>query len=343
MEPLVEVNGVKEADVAVRCGASFIGVNNRNLKTFKVDPKTTTKVAQHLKDLNLKQEITLAALSGIKTRDEVEEYLSVGCKACLIGESLMRSPDPIKLCQSFAQRRPLVKICGITNSEDALHAVETGADMIGLIFAQSKRRVDASQAKRIIEAVRGKFPKCEKFEIPDVRGWFSSREQYITSYLLRNRPLIVGVFLDQEIKFINDIVAKIGLDIVQLHGDESFEYCKEINAPIIKTIHIEKEPTKESLAPKIRTGIYDWILLDTRVGDKKGGTGMTFDWKLAAELVEDYPIMIAGGLTTQNVGDAVDMVTGLLGVDVSSGVEAKPGQKDHEKVKNFIINAKTVG
>eukprot|EP00494_Astrolonche_serrata_P033603 UN33872 len=162
----------------------------------------------------------------------------------------MRSQDPKKLCSTFAQRRPLVKICGITNSDDALHAVSIGADMIGLIFAQSKRRVDVSQAKRIVEAIRAKYPKTEKFEIPDVRGWFSSREHYITEYLLRNRPLIVGVFLDQEIKFINDTVSKVGLDIVQLHGEESFEYCKEIKAPTIKTIHIDKEATKEALTPK---------------------------------------------------------------------------------------------
>ena len=110
MEPLVEVNGISELDIALKCGAKFIGVNNRNLKTFEVDPKTTDKVCKQLKDR--KKEVVVAALSGIKTASDVQGYLDAGCKAVLVGESLMRVSDPASLVKELSLRGPLTKVVG---------------------------------------------------------------------------------------------------------------------------------------------------------------------------------------------------------------------------------------
>ncbi len=195
-----------------------------------------------------------------------------------------------------------VKICGITNPEDALFAVEKGADAIGFIFAeQSPRKVDVETAVNIAKDIPSKV----------------------------NR---VGVFVEQEIDFVNRIVKDVGLNYVQLHGDEDMEYCGEIDSKIIKAFRIKDTADVEKMA----NFTVDIFLLDTFVEDKLGGTGRTFDWNLAVEAKRyGIPIILSGGLNPNNVAEAIKKVQ-PFGVDVSSGVEKRPGKKDHEKIVEFM-------
>lgn len=198
-----------------------------------------------------------------------------------------------------------VKICGITNTEDADHAVECGADALGFVFfAESPRCVTPEQACRIIETLPGE----------------------VTT---------VGLFVNEAAETITKTIDAAGIDLVQLHGDESPEFCRELGHPHIKALRVRDTA---SLA--------DWgqypsaaILLDAWHPEKFGGTGNRCDWALAADLAARTTIVLAGGLSPDNIADAVTIVKPYA-VDVSSGVELKPGKKDPEKVAAFIARAR---
>ena len=201
-----------------------------------------------------------------------------------------------------------VKICGITELRDGLKAHELGADFLGFIFfEQSPRKMDPNHARVIIEDL----PK-------DV--------------------LKVGLFLDQDIKEVAEIAKKCHLDMLQLHGNESDEYCRELKKDfkITKTFRIENE---KSLAKVNNYKDVDFYLFDTFVTGIPGGTGKTFDWNLLIGKKFDKPFFLAGGLNPVNVGEAVSKVQPYA-VDVASGVEKAPGKKDYKRVKEFIENAK---
>ncbi|AEG15416.1 Phosphoribosylanthranilate isomerase [Desulfofundulus kuznetsovii DSM 6115] len=199
-----------------------------------------------------------------------------------------------------------VKICGITDISSALAAAEAGADALGFVFAPSPRRITPSQACRI----------CR--ELPP----FISR---------------VGVFVDAPLEEVRAVAEYCGLDAIQLHGSESPDYCRSLGRRVIKAFRVgdEIDPVELSGYPA------DAILLDTFVAGKKGGTGQPFDWQLAAGLKLSRPLILAGGLTPENVGRAVAIVQ-PYGVDVSSGVEkdGQPGKKDPDKIRRFIAAAK---
>jgi len=198
-----------------------------------------------------------------------------------------------------------VKICGITNTEDALVAVEAGADAIGFVFHEkSPRNVSPQKAAAII----AKLP-------PFVQS--------------------VGLFVDADVERVNWVTDFCGVDLIQLHGDEDPEYCTEIRRRIIKVFRVKDAASLSSLGRYQVAG----YLLDAWSPDAHGGTGKSFDWNLARELVGNRSIIIAGGLTPENVREAVDIVRPYA-VDVSSGVESSPGEKDIDKVRNFIRAAK---
>ncbi|RKO66844.1 phosphoribosylanthranilate isomerase [Desulfofundulus salinus] len=199
-----------------------------------------------------------------------------------------------------------VKICGITDISSALAAAEAGADALGFVFAPSPRRITPSQACRI----------CR--ELPP----------FITR---------VGVFVDAPLEEVRAVAEYCGLDAIQLHGSESPDYCRALGRRVIKAFRVgdEIDPVELSRYPA------DAILLDTFVAGQKGGTGQPFDWQLAAGLKLSRPLILAGGLTPENVGRAVAIVQ-PYGVDVSSGVEkdGQPGKKDPDKIRRFIAAAK---
>ena len=199
-----------------------------------------------------------------------------------------------------------IKVCGITNLEDARAAADLGADALGFIFVpDTPRYIEPEAAKRIIR------------DLPP----------FITT---------VGVFADVPPEVILRTVSTCGLNAVQLHGCETPEYCSEINGPkLIKAFRV-KDGNSLSTIPAYRVSAY---LLDTYVKGKKGGTGEMFNWDLAIEAKKYGRIIVAGGLTPENVAQAIRRVRPYA-VDVGSGVEARPGKKDHSKVKAFIENVK---
>jgi phosphoribosylanthranilate isomerase len=199
-----------------------------------------------------------------------------------------------------------VKICGMTKVEDALIAAEAGADAIGFVFAEkSPRKISVADAARV------------------------SRE--LPQFLMR-----VGVFVDAPTDLVYRAMADCGLSLLQFHGDESPEYCVQFGLMCMKAFRMRDSSTLQIL-PAYKT---DAWLLDAYSPEKPGGTGQRFDWELATEAKKlGNPIFLAGGLTPENVAEAVRTVQ-PFGVDVSSGVEAAPGIKDHAKVREFIKRAK---
>lgn len=205
-----------------------------------------------------------------------------------------------------------IKICGLTKKADAIAAAGAGADFLGLVFAPSKRQLSPERALQIVKAV----------------------------HKLRQRPLIVGVFVNLLAGEINRIAGYCRLDLVQLSGDESWSYCLDIKHPLIKVIHIETSQTANQVLSEIEEGYKVGLkqrpicLLDTKTGDVYGGSGRVFDWRLAEEISGRYPLIIAGGLSPQNVGKLLKQVN-PWGVDVSSGVESGE-MKVIQKINDFI-------
>lgn len=198
-----------------------------------------------------------------------------------------------------------VKICGITNAADALAAVEAGADALGFVFyEESPRSVTPETAADII---RGLPP-------------------FVST---------VGLFVNADIGFVNAVSEKCRLDRVQLHGDESPDFCRRVERPVVKVIRIRGE---ESLLA-MKDYHVSAFLLDAYSPRAYGGTGLTFNWELARNAKKFGPMILAGGLTAANVREGVVQVQPYA-VDVSSGVEASPGRKDPAKVKEFIKRAK---
>ena len=379
MEPLVEVNNAKEMEIALGIGAKVIGVNDRNLHSFDVDMGTTTRL-----------------VDMVRERDGV-----------LVGEALMRAEDTSSFIRELLgvppssdipdrQYSPLVKVCGIRNEREAVGAREAGADLLGLMFVPTSRRlVVYEEAKRISWRIRS-----ERSTVPPVvppaldldksssspatadldpatndEPWFTTHSRRLSKAISATGggPLLVGVFQDQPLAFILQVVAEVQLDVVQLHGNEPVEWSKHIPVPVIKVFHVKAAASTSSDVAEVdpgllrglrRPGLNEFVLLDSvRDGPGSdglsGGSGKIVDWDLAKAVVElgeidsgqsngtssgrfgwRMPIVLAGGLTPENVGKAVGLVRPWA-VDVSGGVENSNGTgKDLEKVKAFVEAAR---
>jgi len=194
-----------------------------------------------------------------------------------------------------------IKICGITNFEDAMLAVEAGADALGFVFyAKSPRFVTPHEVQQIVA------------ELPP----------FITS---------VGLFVNESAARIRRVMNDAQLDVVQLHGDEPPEDCLLAPLPVIKAIRVQDASSLQG-AERYQVSA---LLLDAWSEDHYGGSGLSFDWQLAQRLAGKRPLILAGGLTPENVAAAVMQVKPYA-VDVSSGVEVRPGKKDQQKVAEFI-------
>ncbi len=206
-----------------------------------------------------------------------------------------------------------VKVCGLMEVEHALAAAEAGADFVGVVFAEGRRKVTPEKAREIADAV----------------------------HRLPNGPQVVGVFAGCSAAEVNRIAGYCGLDRVQLAGREPWAFCLQMERPINKTVHISPEAldaapviAEISAGTKALRGRDVVFLLDTRVGNASGGTGQVFDWGIARAVARDYPVIVAGGLDPDNVGKLIESVR-PWGVDVSSGVETN-GRKDPAKIRGFI-------
>lgn len=199
-----------------------------------------------------------------------------------------------------------IKICGITRLEDALAATYAGADAIGFVFyPPSPRSITLEAAEKIIQSL----------------------PPFATT---------VGLFVNASFEEVSKISNKLSLDLLQFHGEESPEHCEQFNQPWIKALRVQAttDITKEIKRYNKAQG----ILLDSYVAGVQGGTGATFDWSLIPQQT-NKPIILAGGLTIDNVQQAIKIAKPYA-VDISGGVENTKGIKDHDKIKNFIKKVK---
>jgi phosphoribosylanthranilate isomerase len=204
-----------------------------------------------------------------------------------------------------------VKICGVTNEADAKAAVEAGCDAVGFVFHRASPRYVEPQVVKTIVA-----------DLPP----------FVVS---------VGVFVNEEAKVVRDVMDTCGLDLAQLHGEESAVYCEALGRPALKAIRLRDRGSLLALAEYRGRANVRGFVVDAFSDHAYGGTGQTVDWSLAKEAAQACCLLLAGGLTPENVGEAVRTVR-PYGVDVSSGVERSPGQKDHEKIRSFIRAARLV-
>ena len=212
-----------------------------------------------------------------------------------------------------------VKICGIGNPDDASVASEAGADFIGMVFVPERhRRITPDAAKDIVDAVR-------TLDAPP--------------------PRMVGLFADQPLAEVNEVVAHCGLDTVQLCGRESVEYAAAVDCEVIKVVHVPASYRAPDDVPQLADRVSDYagsgclVTLDRLVEGIQGGTGQSFNLEVAASLSSrGVSFLLAGGLTPSNVGRAVSIVR-PWGVDVSSGVETI-GKKDRRKIQRFVESAR---
>lgn len=201
-----------------------------------------------------------------------------------------------------------VKICGITRLQDALDACDLGADILGFNFVPgSPRYLNPYTAKEIISLL----------------------PPFVTT---------MGVFADEEHSVINDLAVFLNLDTIQLHGSEDARYCRKVKSPVVKAIRVSSPTDLEGL-DEYDVSAY---LLDARVDGVLGGSGLTFPWKVAKDFSRFQRVFVAGGLTPENVGEAVRTLA-PYGVDAASGVEAQPGIKDPALVERFIRAARCSG
>jgi phosphoribosylanthranilate isomerase len=199
-----------------------------------------------------------------------------------------------------------VKICGITNLADARYAAAAGADYLGFILHRgSPRFVETLAAAEIIEWIAG--------------------------------PLTVGVFVNEDPETVNAASDAAGFDLVQLHGDEDPNSCRLIERPVVKAIRVRPGETARDVSRRMEpyAGLVEFFLLDAWDQRLAGGTGKSVDRRLAAELAQSFPVFLAGGLRPDNVVEAIRDVD-PAGVDVSSGLEKAPGEKDFGRIDAFF-------
>jgi tryptophan synthase beta chain len=322
LEPLVEAHDERELEAALATEARVIGLNNRNLRTLKVDPELCLRLRPLVPNDRL-----VVGESGVREPRTLVGWRAVGLDAALVGEALMRSAEPAAAARAFVAagsvphdvaaeaRQPLVKICGITDSEGAHAALRAGSDAIGLnLVAGTPRALTLAEASWLAALVREASPVGE-------------------------RPRIVAVFADASIETMEAAIAAIGPDAVQLSGDEPVSAIGELSRPVWKVLHLPAADAAGAAAgPEYARHVAEEatgagkaflaagaerILLDTAGGPFPGGTGRQVARQIAAAVAREIPIVLAGGLDAGNVADAL-LAVPAVGVDVASGVETHP-------------------
>ncbi len=204
------------------------------------------------------------------------------------------------------------KICGITSIDDALNVCNAGADAIGLVFyAKSPRNVSNNQASEICNTI----------------------PPFVTT---------VGLFLDATEDFVNEVLKTVPLDLLQFHGSESPQYCSSFNRPYIKAVGMKEFIETDDVETAFKEYADQYpdakgFLVDSHGAGKAGGTGETFNWKKIPQAY-DKPIILAGGLSPDNISEAIQTADPIYGVDLSSGVESAPGIKDKQKIEALMKN-----
>ncbi len=296
MDVLVEAHDEVEVRRGLGLGAEIIGINNRDLKTLKVDLSTTERLAPLVPKDRL-----LVAESGIRDRGDVER-LSAHADAFLVGTALMRAGNPAQAARELAFGR--VKVCGLTDPHDLRLAAELGASYAGLVMVPNTPR--AVQGERADEIARAGSAQG----IP-----------------------LVGVFRNEKVEQVAQLAHRLGFSVVQLHGQEDARYIKALKAMLPATCEIWAASPVAAEVPEPRMGA-DRTLFDSGSGGRSGGTGMAFDWNRVKDRSELKVGILAGGLKPANARAAAAL--GAFALDVSSGVEMAPGRKDAGKLHAFF-------
>lgn len=307
MRCLVETHNAEEVRRAVRSGAVIIGVNSRDLRTFEMHPA----LIRDLRPL-IPADRVLVAESGIHTAADARRLVRYDIQAMLVGESLVKAGDvsaQLRQLLRGANESVQVKICGLSSEYHIQTALEAGADLFGLVFYKpSHRYVTPRQARDLVQAPGAARAQAEA----------------------------VGLFVNEEADFVNETALLAGLDVVQLHGNETPDFCHRIQRPVIKAIHMHDASDLGKLQAYRET---TWrLLLDTPTPGW-GGSGTSHDWSLAHKAAREQLVFLAGGLDAMNVNVAIQQVR-PWGVDVSSGVETNK-VKDRHKIQAFIEQVRT--
>jgi len=297
LQCLVETHTKEDIKKALNTKAKIIGINARDLKTFKIDLCNIIKLAP-----SIPRDRLLVAESGIKTKEDVEKLKQAGVKSILVGTTLMQAKNIHKKIQELKinKNMPKIKICGITSLDNAIEIAKLNIDYLGFIinYPKSPRSISLDKAAQIIKKVK-------------------INNKYIK---------FVGVFVNEPIKNVKKI---INLDIVQLHGNESPEYCKELKdlVEVWKSIIIKEERDLEKI--KIYQNIADKILLDAGKG-----SGKQIDSNLLKNLKKID--ILAGGIGLDNIKEVVEKNNPEI-IDLNSKVEIAPGVKNVELIKKIIF------
>jgi len=296
MDALVEAHDESELRRAVALGAKIIGINNRDLRTLEVDLGTTERLAALVPADRI-----VVAESGIGDRADVAR-LAPYADAYLVGTALMRAERPAEAARALAFGR--VKVCGVRSAEDAARAAMSGAGFVGMVFVPgTPRAVTAREAEPVVEAAR------------------------------QGGARVVGVFRNEKLMQVAMIARRLGLDAVQLHGEEDALYIRGLRGVLADGIELWAAGAVGAEVPEPRLGA-DRTLFDTKVGGRSGGTGRAFDWSRLRGRSELGSALLAGGLDPDNARAAADV--GAWALDVGSGVEASPGRKDPAKLGAFF-------
>ena len=318
---LVEAHDEAEVRRAEALGADLVGVNARDLATFEVDLAGTARLGGLLP-----ARVVRVAESGIRTRSDVERLGAAGFDAFLVGESLLRAPDPSRALRALrGENETEVKICGVTREEDVDVCLENGVDWIGLVFAaRSPRRVTPEEGRSLRTRARGEGDRG--FLRMKGTGEAEARRQGAVKG-------VVAVFDEgTPVEEVERIVSVVRPDAIQMPGPPSSLSKRFFSSdiPIWNTIRVGRDSLAD-VGNRAGAALH----FDTSVAGVVGGTGRTFDWSVLDGVDRSRPLVLAGGLTSANVAQAVRRVRPAV-VDVASGVESAPGVKDAAKIAAFV-------
>ncbi len=329
LEPLVEAHDSRELEAALATSASLVGINNRDLRTLDVDPERAVRLRSLVPDDRL-----VVAELGVRDTATIARWRASGIDAALVGEALMRAPDPAAAARAFvaagrypddpaaAARAPFVKICGVTDAAGVTAAVRAGAEAIGLNFAPgTPRELTLDEGAALAAQARAAGA--------------------------RGRPLVVLVTANLPLSDLALAIDAVDPDAVQLSGDEPPAVLAAVGRPAWKALRVSAGDPAETVIARARAYLAAGatrILLDAAGGPHPGGTGIRVDPALAAAVAREVPVTLAGGLNPGNVAEAV-LAVPAVGVDVASGTDAPrvPGQrprKDPLRVALFVKRAR---
>jgi indole-3-glycerol phosphate synthase/phosphoribosylanthranilate isomerase len=316
---LVEVHDEVEIERALDAGAQIVGVNSRDLKTFDVD-------LPHMARLGavLPASVARVAESGIRSRGDIEALAAAGYGAFLVGEALLKAPDPTRMLRALRGENPTeVKICGITREEDVDVCLDQGVDWIGLVFAAgSPRRLTPERGRLLRMKAKG--------EAEARRGDGGADAADGSAGTVKG---VVAVFDEAATEEdVRRIVEHVRPDVIQMPLPALSSSRKSFSSALSfwNTIRVGRDDLSSAIKAEGEA-----LHFDTSIAGASGGTGRVFDWDLMNGIDRSRPVVLAGGLKPENVADAVRKVRPDI-VDASSGVETSPGIKDPAKIVAFV-------